>query len=192
MTNIKQKSAMRGTRSAATPETGIETTPSYVTRPKGKPDVTTKGKLNEWQNGYKEFIPQGQKPSNRTVLKTLGNSSFYRSQGEKESSWSVHLNVDGRSEDPVAEAFEQFKVLTAEQQKQKPMLPAGLQGRMLLDDGRGLQIWLDTEQAKVSILATLDCGKDVERQLLQAQAAMNVTIGRHRTEIVNLCINNNV
>ena len=192
MTNIKQKSAMRGTRSAATPETGIETTPSYVTRPKGKPDVTTKGKLNEWQNGYKEFIPQGQKPSNRTVLKTLGNSSFYGSQGEKESSWSVHLNVDGRSEDPVAEAFEQFKVLTAEQQKQKPMLPAGLQGRMLLDDGRGLQIWLDTEQAKVSILATLDCGKDVERQLLQAQAAMNVTIGRHRTEIVNLCINNNV
>ena len=192
MTNIKQKSAMRGTRSAATPETGIETTPSYVTRPKGKPDVTTKGKLNEWQNGYKEFIPQGQKPSNRTVLKTLGNSSFYGSQGEKESSWSVHLNVDGRSEDPVAEAFEQFKVLTAEQQKQKPMLPAGLQGRMLLDDGRGLQIWLDTEQGKVSILATLDCGKDVERQLLQAQAAMNVTIGRHRTEIVNLCINNNV
>lgn len=192
MANDKQKPATRGTRSAATPETGIETTPCYVTRPKGKPDVTTKGKLNEWQNGYKEFIPQGQKPSNRTVLKTLGNSSFYRTEGEKESSWSVHLNVDGKSEDPVAEAFEQFMVLTAEQQKQKPTLPNGSQGRMLLDDGRGLQIWLDTEQAKVSILATLDCGKDVERQLLQAQAAMNVTIGRHRTEIVNLCINNNV
>lgn len=190
MANDKQKPATRGTRSAATPETGIETTPSYVTRPKGKPDVTTKGKLNEWQNGYKEFIPQGQKPSNRTVLKTLGNSSFYKSQGEKESSWSVHLNVDGRSEDPVAEAFEQFMVLTAEQQKQKPMLPDGSQGRMLLDDGRGLQIWLDTEQGKVSILATLDCGKDVERQLLQAQAAMNVTMGRHRTEIVNLGNNN--
>lgn len=192
MPNNKQKSATRGAQPAATAQTGMEATPCYITRPKGKPDVTTRGKMNEWRNGYKEFIPQGQKPSNRTMLKTLGNSSFYKSEGEKESSWSVHLNVDGKSEDPVAEAFEQFKVLTAEQQKQKPMLPDGSQGRMLLDDGRGLQIWLDTEQAKVSILATLDCGKDVERQLLQAQAAMNVTIGRHRTEIVNLCINNNV
>jgi hypothetical protein len=189
MTNIKQKSAMRGTRSAATSETGIETTPCYVTRPKGKPDVTTKGRLNEWQNGYKEFIPEGQKPSNRTMLKTLGNSSFYKSEGEKESSWSVHLNVDGRSEDPVAEAFEQFKVLTAEQQKQKPMLPDGSQGRMLLDDGRGVQVWLDREKGQVFILATLDCGQDVERQLLQAQATMNVTVGRYRREIVNLSDN---
>ena len=56
---------------------------TYVTRPKGKPSVTTKGKLNEWDNGYKEFIPQGQKPSNRTMLRQLGNSSFYRSEGEK-------------------------------------------------------------------------------------------------------------
>ena len=65
---------------------------TYVTRPKGKPSVTTKGKLNEWDNGYKEFIPQGQKPSNRTMLKQLGNSSFYRSEGEKESSYSIHIN----------------------------------------------------------------------------------------------------
>lgn len=186
MTNDKQKSATRGTQSEAIAQTGTEATPCYITRPKGKPDMTTKGKLNEWNNGYKEFIPQGQRPTNRTMLKTLGNSSFYRNEGEKESSWSIHLNVDGRSEDPVAEAFEQFKVLTAEQQKQKPSLPDGSQGRMLLDDGKGLQIWLDTEKGKVSILATLDCGKDVERQLLQAQAAMNVAVGRHRQELIKV------
>ena len=61
---------------------------TYVTRPKTKPALTLKGKLNEWQNGYREFIPQGQKPSNRTMLKQLGNSSFYKSEGEKESSYS--------------------------------------------------------------------------------------------------------
>ena len=38
---------------------------SYISRPKTKPDVTTKGKLNEWNNGYKEFIPVGSKPSKR-------------------------------------------------------------------------------------------------------------------------------
>jgi hypothetical protein len=41
---------------------------TYVSRPRRKPDVTTKGKLNEWSNGFKEFIPQGQKASNRNML----------------------------------------------------------------------------------------------------------------------------
>ena len=47
---------------------------TYVSRPRRKPDSTTKGKLNEWDNGYKEFIPQGQKASNRNMLKQMGNS----------------------------------------------------------------------------------------------------------------------
>ena len=156
---------------------------TYITRPKGKPDVTTKGKLNEWQNGYKEFIPQGQKPSNRTMLKQLGNSSFYKSEGEKESSYSLHLNVDGRSEDPVAEMLEQFKVLTEQERKQMPQLPEGSEGRMLLDNGGSLKVWLDTEKRRVSILTTLECGEDIERQLLQAQSQMNVCLGRYRNEI---------
>ena len=93
---------------------------TYVSRPRRKPDVTTKGKLNEWSNGFKEFIPQGQKASNRNMLKQLGNSSYYKSEG-----------------------------------------------------------------GKVSILTELDCNRNIERMLLQAQAQMNVCIGRHRTEILN-------
>ena len=160
---------------------------TYVTRPKGKPDVTTKGKLNEWANGYKEFVPQGQKPSNRTMVKQLGNSSFYKSEGEKESSWSLHLNVNAKDcTDPVGALYEQFMMLTESQRKTEPKLPEGQQGRMLFDNGQGLQVWLDTERRKVSILTTLDCGTDVDRQLLQAQGQMNVCIGRHRAEIVQM------
>ena len=161
-------------------------TGSSVSRPRRKPDSSTKGKLNRWEGtDYVEFVPTGTRESNRKMLKQLGNSSFYKSEGEKESSYSLHLNVDGKSEDPVAEMFEQFKVLTAEQQKQLPTLPENQQGRMLLDDGRGLKIWLDTENGKVSILSELDCGPDIDRQLLQAQATMNVTLGRYRKEIIN-------
>ena len=159
---------------------------SYITRPKTKPDLTLKGKLNEWQNGYREFIPQGQKPSNRTMLKQMGNSSFYKSEGEKESSWSLHLNVDAKDcEDPVAALHEQFLFLTEGEVKQKPQLQEGFEGRMLLDNGQGLQIWLDRERGKVSILTTLDCGPNIERQLLQAEGQMNVCIARNRQEIVN-------
>ena len=157
---------------------------TYVTRPKGKPSVTTKGKLNEWDNGYKEFIPAATGESRRNVLKQLGPSSFYKTEGQKESSYSIHLNVDGESADPIGEAFDIFKVLTEGQRKSEPTLPEG-EGHMLFDNGEDLKIWLDTANGKVTIQTQLDCSPNIERMLLQAQAQMNVCIGRHRTEIIN-------
>ena len=157
---------------------------TYLARPRRKPDNTTKGKLNEWDNGYKEFIPQGQKASNRNMLKQLGNSSYYKSEGEKESSYTFHVNVPGDSADPVGEAYNIMKVLTDGQRKSEPKLPEG-EGRMLYEDSQRLKIWLNTEGGKLSILTELDCNRNIERMLLQAQAQMNVCIGRHRTEILN-------
>ena len=159
---------------------------TYLARPKGKPDMTTKGKLNEWSNGYREFIPQGTRENQRELLKQLGDSRFYKTNGKKDSSWSVHLNCDGKSEDPVGELLDQFLVLTEGERKHLPKLPECSEGRMLLDNGMGLQIWLDRERGKVSILTELDCNANIERQLLQAQSQMNVTVGRYRQEIVNL------
>ena len=143
-----------------------------------------KGKMNEWSNGYREFIPQGTKASNRTMLKQMGGSSFYNNEGEKDSSYSLHLNVKGNSADPVGELFEQFLVLTDGERKSTPQMPEGSEGRMLYDNGSTLKVWLDTSNNKVYILAHLTCSPQIERELLQAQATMNVTIGRHRSELV--------
>ncbi|MBR1791897.1 MAG: hypothetical protein IJ754_09150 [Bacteroidaceae bacterium] len=157
----------------------------YLSRPKTKPAETLKGKLNKWDNGYAEFIPMGTRESNRRMLKQLGSSSFYKTEGEKDSSYSLHLNVDARDcADPVAALFEQFRFLTDGERKSVPALPEGMEGRMLLDNGAGLQIWLDTAAGAVKILATLPCGPQIERMLLQAQAQMNVCIGRYRQEIL--------
>ncbi len=158
---------------------------TYVTRPKGKPDVTTKGKMNEWSNGYREFIPQGTRENQREMLKQIGDSSFYRTTGKKDSSWSVHLNCNGKSADPVGELLDQFMALTEGQRKSQPSLPEGSEGRMLMDNGENLKIWLDRERGKVTILTELDCDTNIERRLLQAQASMNVTLGRFRNEILN-------
>ena len=156
----------------------------YVGRPKGKPDMTTKGKLNEWANGYREFIPQGTRENQREMLKQLGDSSFYKTIGKKDSSWSVHLNCDGKSEDPVGELLDQFLLLTEGQRKQTPKLPEGSEGRMLFCNGDGLQIWHDRENNKLTIMAQLECTADIERQLLQAEAQMNVVVGRNRKDII--------
>ena len=159
---------------------------SYQSRPRRKPDSSTKGKLNRWEGSdYLEFVPAGSKPSNRTMFKSVGPSSFYKSEGQKESSYSIHINVDGSSADPVNEAREIFNVLTAEQAKQKPTLCENGQGRMLFDDKQSLQIWHDSEANKLTIMAQLECTPDIERQLLQAQAQMNVVLGRNRKDLIN-------
>ena len=158
---------------------------SYVTRPRRKPDSSVKGKLNRWNNSdYLEFVPVGTRESIRTILRQLGSSTFYKTVGTKESSYTVHLNVDGKSEDPVGEAFEIFKVLTEGERKQQPRLPEGSEGRMLLDDGQ-TQVWLDAERHEVTLLTRLECSPQIDRQLLQAQAVMNVTVGRYRKDIIN-------
>ena len=163
---------------------------TIVSRPRRKPDRSVKGKMNRWEGSdYCEFVPAGTKESNRVMKKQIGPSSFYHSTGQKESSYTVHINVDAASEDPVAEAFDIFKALTEGERKQTPKMPEGSVGRMLLDNGSGLQVWLDTERHKVNIMACLDCTTDIERQLLQAQSQMNVCIGRHRQEIMNQGIN---
>ena len=158
---------------------------TYLCRPKTKPDETTKGKMNRWSNGYAEFIPQGQKENQREMLKQLGGSSFYKTVGKKDSSYSLHLNVDGKSEDPVGEMLDQFLLLTEGERKQTPKLPEGSEGRMLLDNGQGLKIWLDRERGKVAILTELECTNNIERMLLQSESQMNVTIARFRNEIIN-------
>ena len=141
--------------------------------------------MKTWEGtDYCEFHPVGKRESNRTELKRVGDSSFYQTKGEKESSFSIHINVDGSSADPVNEAREIFNVLTAEQAKQKPTLSEGSQGRMLLDN-EVLKIWLDSERGKLSILTELECSPQIERMLLQVQSQMNVTIGRYRQDIIN-------
>lgn len=157
----------------------------YINRPKTKPSSSTKGKLNEWDNGYKEFVSAGTRESNRQMLKQMGDSSFYLNQGKKESSYSLHLNVDGESQDPVAEMFDIFMHLTEAQRKALPKLPEGSQGRMLLDN-ENLKIWLDSERGKLSILTELECSPQIERMLLQAQSQMSVTVARYRTDIINV------
>lgn len=158
-----------------------------VAKPRRKADSIVKGSLYKWEGtDYAEFHPvKGKDEPTREMLKQVGNSTFCKNLGKKESSYTLHVNVDGESQDPVAEIYEIMDVLTKDQRKQTPKLPEGSQGRMLLDNGKNLQIWLDQESGKLSILAQLDCSPNIERMLLQAQATMNVTIGRYRQEILN-------
>lgn len=155
----------------------------YVSRPRRKPDSTTKGKLNEWNNGYKEFIPQGQKASNRNMLKQLGNSSYYKSEGEKESSYSIHINVPADCPDPVAVMQEQFNELVKGELKSEPKLQ--VKGKLLYDD-KTLQVYLNKTQKTVIIKTTLGCGPTIERELLGLQGSMARIIAQYYSDIIKV------
>ena len=157
-----------------------------VARPRRRDDSVVKGSLHKWEGtDYAEFHPvKGKDEPTREMLKQVGNSTFCKNLGKKESSYTLHVNVDGESQDPVAEIYEIMDMLTKEQRKAFPKLPEGSQGRMLLDN-EVLKIWLDGERGKVSILTELECNGNIERMLLQAQSQMSVTVARYRQDIIN-------
>ena len=160
---------------------------NLVSRPRRKADSSVKGKLNRWEGSdYVEFVPTGTRESNRRMLKQLGNSSFYKSEGQKESSYSLHLNVDGESADPVGEMFQQFQLLTQGEQKQKPQMPEGCRGQMLTDNGI-LKVWMDSENGKLAI--SFPDGTDEKAGLLMDAMLLGIKqVAEDHDEYVSLNI----
>ena len=134
----------------------IEGSASYVSRPRTKPTTSTRGKMNEWDNGYKEFVPAGTKDSNRQMIKQIGESSFYKNEGKKESSYSLHLNVDAASADPIGEMVELFNTLTKDM---KPKKPAVLPDSLRVVNEQGLECWLDEEKNEVTFTGKIDLSR---------------------------------
>ena len=75
---------------------------AFIEKPVGTPVKRYKARVSEYDNGVKVIAPQAQGESNRRMIKQKGKSSFYKSEGEKESSYSIHINVDANDPDPVA------------------------------------------------------------------------------------------
>lgn len=131
----------------------IEGSVSYVSRPRTKPTTSTRGKLNEWDNGYKEFVPAGTKDSNRQMIKQIGESSFYKNEGKKESSYSLHLNVDAASADPIGEMVELFNALTCEMNATEPLQ---ISSSLRVVNERGLECWLDSSTNVLTFTGRID------------------------------------
>ena len=127
--------------------------------------------------------PETQKESNRRMIKQKGKSSFYKSEGEKESSYSIHINVDANDPDPVATMQEQFAELTKGELKSE--LKLKVKGKLLYENPK-LKVYLNKTQKQVIIQTTLDCSPTVERELLQSQAEMAKVIGANYSEILKV------
>ena len=155
----------------------------FIEKPEGKPVKKFKARVSLYPNDVVVVNPQEPRESNRKIIKQKGKSSFYKSEGEKESSFSIHINVDGNDPDPVATMQERFNELTKGELKGE--LKLQVRGKLIYDTPV-LQIYLNKTQRQVIIKTTLDCGPTIERELLQLQGDMGRVIGANYSEIIKV------
>ncbi len=155
----------------------------YIEKPEGKPVKKFKARVSLYPNDVVVVNPQEPRESNRKMIKQKGKSSFYKSEGEKESSYSIHINVDANDPDPVATMQERFNELTKGELKSE--LKMIVKGKLLYETPV-LKVYLNKTQKKVVIQTTLDCGPTIERELLQLQGDMGRVIGANYSEIIKV------
>ena len=155
----------------------------YVEKPDGKPVKAFRARVKMYGNDVVVVNPETPKESNRKMIKQKGKSSFYKSEGEKESSYSIHINVDANDPDPVATMQERFNELTKGELKSE--LKMIVKGKLLYETPV-LKVYLNKMLKKVVIQTTLDCGPTIERELLQLQGDMGRVIGANYSEIIKV------
>ena len=156
---------------------------TYIEKPVGTPVKRYKARVSEYDNGVKVIAPQAQGESNRRMIKQKGKSSFYKSEGEKDSSYSIDINVDASDPDPVATMQERFAELTKGELKSE--LKLKVKGKLLYDSKK-LKVYLNKTTKQVVLQTTIDCSPTIERELLQLQAEMAKVIGAHFSEIIKV------
>ena len=155
----------------------------FIEKPEGKPVKKFKARVSLYPNDVVVVNPQEPRESNRKMIKQKGKSSFYKSEGEKESSYSIHINVDANDPDPVATMQEQFNELTKGELKSE--LKLIVKGKLLYETPV-LKVYLNKMLKKVVIQTTLNCGPTIERELLQLQGDMGRVIGANYSEIIKV------
>ena len=158
-------------------------TEEFIEKPEGKPVKAFRARVKVYGNDVVVVNPQTQGESNRKMIKQKGKSSFYKSEGEKESSYSIHINVDANDPDPVATMQERFQELVKGELKSE--LKLMVKGKLLYDTPK-LKVYLNKTTKQVIIQTTLECGPTIERELLQLQGDMGKIIGANYSEIIKV------
>jgi len=113
---------------------------NFIEKPEGKPVKAFRARVKMYGNDVVVVNPMEARESNRRMIRQKGRSSFYKSEGEKESSYSIHINVDANDPDPVATMQEAFNELTKGKLKTEPKLQ--VKGKLLYEDCQ-LQVYLN-------------------------------------------------
>lgn len=132
----------------------------YTKRPTVKPDEKIEGRLLKWKGtDYVAFEPVQKRDQDhpaRTYLKETKNVSFYKNEGEKENSYSLHVNVDGSTPDAPAALLQKAAEALKPLLKKEPQIASNT---LFIRDTDELKVWQRKKQKQLVIQFTLDTGK---------------------------------
>lgn len=109
------------------------------------------------------FQPMGEGEPVRHNVRKRGESQFFETKGEKQSSYICHLKVSKDSPDPAAEMEEQLEYLTRGMRLKEPKLPTS---KRLLDKP-GVEVWHRRTDRHVVVRMEIETGDEwtMTRQL---------------------------
>jgi len=132
---------------------------NFSERPAGKPDEKVEGRLLRWKGtDYVAFEPVQKRDQDhpaRTYLKETKNVSFYKNEGEKENSYSLHVNVDGSTPDAPAALLQKAAEALKPLMKKEPQIA---NNTLFITDTDELKVWQRKKQKQLVIQFTLDTG----------------------------------
>ena len=103
-----------------------------------------------------DFVPQKEGNPVQKDVKKVRKSTFYTTNGEKASSYVMHLNVDASDIDPVATLTEDFDKLVKniDNKATKP-----LKGKRIMDNGATM-VYVNKKQHALQISINIDLAKE--------------------------------
>lgn len=130
-----------------------------VEKPLGKPIERIAGRLLKFEGtDYVEFRPTMKRETeSRNIIKQSKGISYYENKGEKDNSYSLHVNVGSDCKDPASEILSRVQDTLAPLTKKEPKLPTA----KFLIDKENLKVWSRKGKKELCAMITLDFSKPV-------------------------------
>lgn len=128
-----------------------------------------------------EFVGQQPGVPVQRSVKKRGESRFYETEGEKQSSYVAHLKVAKDATDPVAEMQEQLDYFTRSMRKTEQKPP---RSKALLDKP-GVTVWHRQKEHKVIVRMEImtDTGQELSGQLFNLTSEVNKCFAINRVSL---------
>ncbi len=149
----------------------------YLEKPAGKPIEKIPGRLLKYENSdYVAFEPRQKKEQpTRTMLLEKKGCQYYRNEGEKDNSYSLHVNVNGNETDPAGALLQKAEDVLLKLTKKEPKAPSV----KFITNTDELKIWQRKKEKKVVCMMMLDISKvtsNMSSKLLSLTAEINKVI----------------
>lgn len=149
--------------------------------PKADKPRKVRGTATIFDDNRIEFQPQAEGAPKQKDVKKRGQSTFYHTSGEKDSSIVAHLKVPSNCEDPAAQMFEELAHFTKDIVKKDPKMP---QQKKLLEKEH-LSVWHKRKDNEVVVYMRIkiDSEQELSSQLFNLTSDVNKCLAINKTSL---------